>query len=121
MLEDREDYLKNKNESDLLDKYVTNGNLSNHLSKLVSYLENITESEKGDIYNYKYWFEQVVKRVESHETWYDRYNVSDSNDLRELTHSHYIEYHHRMIEENDETEIEIRDTKGKLFFEVFKK
>jgi len=121
MLEDREDYFKKKNESDLLDKYVTNGNLSNHLSKLVSYLENITESEKGDIYNYKYWFEQVVKRVESHETWYDRYNVSDSNDLRELTHYHYIEYHHRMIEENDEQKLKFVIPRVNCFLEVFKK
>ena len=83
-------------------KKIKNLKLEDELNKVKSYLESITVKEKGKIYDLNYWFDQVVTRVESHDLFYNRSNVNNLNDLKELAHSHYEEYHHRMIEENDE-------------------
>ena len=43
------------------------------------------------------------KRVDSHEIYYSACDLSSLEDQSKLTNSHYEEYHHRMIEESDES------------------
>ena len=45
--------------------------------------------------------------------------MNNLNDLKELAHSHYEEYHHRMIEENDENKLKFVIPRVECFLEVF--
>ena len=102
-------------------KEIENLNLEEELEKIKSYLESITIKEKGDIYDLNYWFDQVVRRVESHELYYDSYKLDDFNSVKKLTHSHYDEYHYRMIEENDENKLKFVVPRVECFLEIFNK
>ena len=112
--------IESKDEENLQNK-IKNLNLEDELEKIKSYLESITIKEKGDIYDLNYWFDQVVTRVESHEVYYSSVDLNDSKSLNELAHSHYDEYHHRMIEENDENKLKFVVPRVECFLEIFNK
>ena len=112
--------IESKDEENLQNK-IKNLNLEDELEKIKSYLESITIKEKGDIYNLNYWFDQVVTRVESHEVYYSSVDLNDLKSLNELAHSHYDEYHHRMIEENDENKLKFVVPRVECFLEIFNK
>ena len=107
-------------ESDIKDKEYGERKLKDWLSKHKKYLEIITDKEKGDLYEYVYWFDQVCKRVDSHEIYYSACDLSSLEDQSKLTNSHYEEYHHRMIEESDESKSNFIIPRVECYLEVFK-
>ena len=108
-------------EKERVQKKNKNLKLEEELKKLRSYLETITVKDKGKIYDLNYWFDNVVARVESHEIYYGNRNINNLNSLKEIAHSHYDEYHHRMIEESDENKLEFVVPRVECFLKIFKK
>lgn len=108
-------------EKERVQKKIKKLKIEEELKKLKSHLESITVNERGKIYDLNYWFDQVVTRVESHETYYSSYNIKDLKSLKEIAHSHYKEYHHRMIEENDENKLKFVVPRVECFLKIFNK
>lgn len=93
--------------------------LSEILDNIKSYLTSITDSNKGDIYDYNYWFDQVQVRVDSHDLYYYDFELNSLNDQVANAKSHYDEYHFRMIEELNDNKVEFITPRIICFLEVY--
>ena len=93
--------------------------LSEILDNIKSYLASITDSNKGDIYDYNYWFDQVQVRVDSHDLYYYDFELNSLNDQVANAKSHYDEYHFRMIEELNDNKVEFITPRIICFLEVY--
>ena len=107
----------------IFDFFKKKKNPSGKLNRLYDILENIrdnlsliTDPEKGDLYNYNYWFDVVKDRVKNHENSLVNIGI---NDQLAYAKSHYDEYHFRMIEELDANKLDFIIPRIKCFLEVY--
>ena len=81
------------------------------LEKVKSELSQITDPEKGDIYNYNYWFDIIETRVKD--------PIQDESNLSRSIYGHYEEYHYRMIESINYEKIKFIKPRLICFLEIF--
>ena len=83
------------------------------LEKVKSELFQITDSEKGDIYKYNYWFDIIETRAKD--------PIQDESNLSRSINGHYEEYHYRMIESINHEKIKFIKPRLICFLEIFKR
>lgn len=91
---------------------------NNSINNIKTKLSELTDPAKGNLFDYNYWFEIVIKRAE---TEIDTNKIFEKKDIIRLSDGHYEEYHFRMIDNNDEEKIDFILPRILCFGEIYNK